>query len=86
MIVARILKTAIESTLIPELNGIAHQQAHADYAWLVTRDSLTRIGLSAHDAFVMANRFPGCANERIESLIDEKYIIEVDDRPMAVVD
>ena len=48
------------------LEHVPHQQAHADFAWKVTRDTLQRMDYA--DASRLAGSVTGCVRERLEVL------------------
>ena len=64
----RSMNQVLEYSAPAQLEFVSHQQAHADFAWKVTRDTLQKMGYA--DASRLAGSVTGCARERLEKLID----------------
>jgi len=56
----------LHGTPPPMLEFVPYHQAHADFAWKVTRDTLQRMDYA--DASRLAGSVTGCVRERLEVL------------------
>jgi len=60
------MSQVLEYSSPPMLEYVSHEQAHADFAWKATRDTLQRMGYEA--ASRLAGSVTGCVRERLEVL------------------
>jgi hypothetical protein len=68
------LQAALQ-TRPPMLEFVSHQQAHDDFDWKVTRDTLTRLGYPPHLASRLAAKVTGSPRARLDKLIGDKHIV-----------
>ena len=60
------MSQVLEYSSPPMLEYVSHEQAHADFAWKVTRDTLQKMGYA--DASRLAGSVTGCVRVRLEVL------------------
>ena len=70
----KILCEVMADTSLPMLEHVSYKQAHNDFQWKVTRNVLSRCGYGPQEASRLAAEVSGSPKDRLEELIDRKYI------------
>jgi hypothetical protein len=71
----KVLQDVVQHTPPPMLQYVDWQRAHDDYNWIVTRNTLTRLGFKSHVASKLANEVTGSPRARLDKLIGDKHIV-----------